>query len=198
MDQVVLVTNLMVALFTHSFTLGMIHMIHWIFVPFAKGSSESPAMDGNRNDTLTTPQSFSVTQSATVDNQTEPDVRNTQNRANQAHLVMYHMDFNLLLARLNFRILHDAVCFWAAWPWSWSTGCHWLKKTNKNKQRNALSELCCLRPFNSKVKPSFSFSLILIFNDVLEGRPTVDKLGQSLILSMPLCWDVHAWLCEGI
>lgn len=190
----------MVALFTHSFTLGMIHMIHWIFVPFAKGSSESPTMARDLNSTLSTTQGVSVTQSPTVGNQTEPtapDVRNTQNRANQAHLIMYHMDFNLLLARLNFRILHDAVCFWAAWPWSWSTSCHWLKK-KPNKQRNALSELCCLRPFNSKVKPSFSFSLILIFNDVLEGRPTVDKLGQSFILSMPLCWDVHAWLYEGI
>lgn len=137
MDQVLLVTNLMVALFTHSFTLGMIHMIHWIFVPFAKGSSESLTMDGDRNYTLITSQRFSVTQSPTMDNQTEPnapDVRNTQNRANQAHLIMYHMDFNLLLARLNFRILHDAVCFWAAWPWSRSTSCHWLKKTKTNKE----------------------------------------------------------------
>lgn len=129
-------TNLMVALFTHSFTLGMIHIIHWIFVPFAKGS-ESPTMDEYQNHTLSTPQRFSVTEGPTMDNETEsttPDVRNTQNWANQVHLIMYHMDFNLLLARLTFRILHDAICFLAAWPWGWSTSCHWLKKQKHTKK----------------------------------------------------------------
>ncbi|XP_075890302.1 uncharacterized protein LOC142893532 isoform X2 [Nelusetta ayraudi] len=44
----------------------------------AKGSTESPTKDGDQNYTLSTPQGFSVTQSPTMDNQTEPTAPDTK------------------------------------------------------------------------------------------------------------------------
>lgn len=100
--HLLVIANLMVALFTHWSIADMIHLIHRISFPFVKGSSESPTTDRHQNDTLDTSQRPSVTPSPTLDNETEPTARdfmvtNTQNWANQVHLIMHHMDLKLLI-----------------------------------------------------------------------------------------------------
>lgn len=113
------IPNLMVALVTLSLTLGMIRMLHWIFVPFAKASSESPVMDGDQKYNLTTPQSLSVTHSTTLDHETATiapnvTVRKTQNWASKVPLV----------GKIKLQ-------YTSSWRFCWSTSSH---KKNKTKQ----------------------------------------------------------------
>lgn len=149
------IPNLMVALFTHSFTLGMIRMIHWIFVPFAKASSELPDMDGDQNYNLTTPQRFSVAHSPTLDNETETTapnvtVRKTQNWASKVPLV----------GKIK---LQDT----SSWRFYWSTSSHKKQKQNKQKQRTF--RVLLLKTFSLKSKAILFFHSSFGFN--IQWRP---------------------------